>query len=89
MRAENEKHNPQDLRNGIILGKPFREKTPATQTDLFFYFNQLKVTKPLGLESNHEEEVTQLENFKGFKPVDRRADLIMIAAERGFLMAAN
>ena len=89
MRAGNEKHNPQDLRTQYLSwGNPFGRK-PQPQTNLFFYFNQLKVTKPLGLESNHEEEVTQLENFKGFKPIGRRVDLMMIAAETGLLMAAN
>ena len=40
-------------------------------------------TKPLGLELDHEKAVTQLENFKDLKLVERRADLKMNAAVRG------
>ena len=56
MRSTN--HNLKDT--GFILGKPFREKTPATQILPLLLFHKLKFTKPLGLTSNHEEEFTQL-----------------------------
>ena len=82
MRAENDKYNPQNLRTrGLSWGNPFKRKPQPHKQIISSLFQQLNITKPLGLESDHEEEMTQLENFKDLKPVKRRVDMMMLCRD--------